>query len=150
MSATIDLTTVTNTIEALTITGVTILDVDEIVEDMSMMPATLAPRPEDFITNTLITRDDSSGRLLKLEYTLNYRYYHCPIAGGLGGIFGSYSAMLTKILAIQLKLMDDAALTGAVDYKDVAPYNIGPVQDPAGNWHLGCEFGINFTQFVEV
>lgn len=150
MSATIDLATVTNAIEGLTISGVTIQDVDEIVEDMSMMPATLAPRPEDFITSVFVTRDESSGRLLQLRYTLNYRYYHCPIAGGLGGIFASYSALVTKIVAIQLKFMDDAALAGATDYMDASPMNIGPVQDPAGNWFLGCEFVLTIMQFVEV
>jgi len=150
MSATIDLTTVTNTIEGLTISGVTILDVDEIIESMQMNPATLAPRPEDFVTDMMVTRDESSGRLLQLSYVLHYRYYHCPIAGGLGGIFASYSAMMTNIVAIQLKLSDDAQLTGSMDTMEPQPFNIGPVQDPAGNTFLGCEFSIRVMQFLEV
>ena len=150
MSTTIDLTTVTNSIEALTISDVTVLDVDKIVESMQMNPKTLAPRPEDFVTDMMVTRDEVSGQKLQISYVLHYRYYHCPIAGGLGGIFASYSAMMTNIIAIQLKLSDDAKLSGSMDTMEPQPFNIGPVQDPAGNTFLGCEFQISVMQFLEV
>lgn len=150
MSATIDITTVTNAIESLSISGVTVLDIDEIAESMQMSPATLAPRPENFITGISVTRDEMSGQALRLHYTLNYRYYHCAITGGLGGLFGSYPVMIAKIALILLAFCSDASLSGAMDNTEPSVSNIGPVHDPAGSPFHGCEFSLNIMQFLEV
>ena len=86
MSTTDDFTTVTNSIAALTITGVTIKDSDEIPDAVTMSTPVLMPDTNGFVTNVSLERSEMTGQWNNLYYTLNYRYVHCTASGGLGGV----------------------------------------------------------------
>jgi hypothetical protein len=133
MSTTFDLATVTHSIASLSISGVTVKDTHEIVDSLGLGVAILCPRPSSFITNFQVTKNDVTGQNLDINYTLNYLYFHAPISGGLGGIYGVYAPMLTN-LALIIKAFG----------------SIGFVTDGAGNQYHGCEITINITQFLEV
>ena len=151
MSATFDLTTVTNSIAALSITGVTVKDSDEITDSLGMSgTALLVPRPDNFLTGLSIVRGELSGQNLTVRYTLNYQYFHCVIGGGLGGIFSVYQGMLTNIGKIIVAFSNDATLTGAIDNGYPNFGRLGPIQDASGNKYHGCEVSIPITQFLEV
>jgi len=150
MSTTVDFTTVTNSIAALNISGVTVKDVDEVTDTTKMSPATLAPRPEDFVTGISLVPAELSQQDNDLTYTLHYRYYHCQIVRGLGGMLASYSGLITKAAAILLAFSNDATLTGATNNTAPQIENIGPVNDPAGNVYLGFEISIQILQFLKV
>jgi hypothetical protein len=150
LSTTVDFATVTHAIGALSISGVTVLDTHNITDSIGLGTAILAPMPVEFVSNIELSRDELSGQLLTLRYTLTYRYYHCAIAGGLGGIFGPYSAMITNAAAILKAFASDATLAGAVDNDLPTISNIGPVNDPAGNGFHGFDITIRIMQFLEV
>lgn len=150
MSTTVDIATVTNAIEALSISGVTVLDVDEITDSVGLEAAILAPWPEGFISNIEVTRAEQSGQNLDLKYTLTYRYYHCRIAGGLGGILGPYAAMITNLAAILKAFAQNETLTGAMDNYEPQISDLGPVVDPAGNAYHGFDISLRIHQFLEV
>jgi hypothetical protein len=150
LSTTVNFTTVTNAIAALSITGVTILNTDQIPDSVGLDFAVLAPMPKDFLTNVTVTRDELSAQLLTLRYTLTYRYYHCKIGGGLGGLFSTYQGMLTNAALILKAFSSDKTLTGALDNDTPAITNIGPVSDPANNGFHGFDVTLRIMQFLEV
>ena len=147
MSTTVNFTTVTNSIESLSITGVTVADVDEISSAISLGTAVLVPRPDDFITGLTIIPAEISAQNLDLSYDLNYTYYHCPIGARLVDV---YSAMIANIALIVKAFAQNETLTGAMDNGLPTISHIGPVQDPAGNVYHGCDISIHVLQFLEV
>jgi hypothetical protein len=150
MTVNVNFISVADAISKLTITGVTVRDIDQIAASVQMAPATLAPKPGGFITNMKVATDSfgtGGGQKMTLDYTLNYTYYHCQIGSVLD--FASYSAMVTKIAVILVALMSNDVVTGAFDQNPKIS-DIGPVLDPAGNQYHGCVFSLDITQFVEV
>jgi hypothetical protein len=150
MSTTINFTTVTNAIEALSIAGVTVLDIDEIPDTLGLDNHVLAPMPAGFVSNFAITRDEQSAQLLTLDYTLTYRYYHTRIAGGLGGLFATYSGLVANAAAILLACASKTVLSGALDSGMPSIANMGPVTDPSGNAYHGFDVIFQIKQFLEV
>ncbi len=150
MTATVDFSTVTNSIAALTITGVTIKDVDEIPESLVMSPSVLFPDTNGFITGIRVERDEMTGQWNHLYYTLHYRYIYCSASGGLGGLFASYSGLITKLAAVLLAFASDATLTGAIDNEAPEVSELGIVEDPAGDRYFGFVISLNIKQLLEV
>ena len=150
MTASVGFITVADSISKLSISGVTVKDVDQIPESAAMITPVLFPDPNGYISNIQVTRDEFTGQWNTLTYTMNYRYIHCPAAGGLGGVFASYSGLVTKIAAILLAFASDATLAGAIDNDSPTISELGVIEDPAGNQFLGCLFSLNIKQFLEV
>jgi hypothetical protein len=149
VSATIDITTVTDSIAALTIAGVTVKDSNEIPEAIGLGTSILFPRPDNFVTDLQITRAEITGQNLDVSYTLNYHYVYCAIGGGLG-TYAVYSQLLTNIGAIVVAFSKHETLTGAVDNDGPTIGTIGQITDPAGNSFWGCDVSIHIKQFLEV
>jgi hypothetical protein len=147
MSSTIDIATVTDSISKLTITGVTIKDIDQIPSAIGAGTALLVPRPKDFVTNFRVEYTDVTKQNMNVFYTLNYVYYHCALGND---IFAAYPAMLTNMALIIKAFADDAKLTGAVDHNAGVVGPIGGVQDMAGNWFHGFVISKEIMQFLEV
>lgn len=150
MTATVDFATVANSIAALSITDVTVQDTHEITDTIGLDTHILAPNPAGFISELSISYDELSQQKCRLEYTLNYRYYHCKLAGGLGGLFATYSGLVTTAANILLAFASDVTLTGAMNNTTPVISDIGPVTDPAGNGYHGFDVSIHILQFLEV
>ena len=146
MTYAINFTTVTNSIAALSISGVTVKDVDEITSSRMGQGAILAPRPDGFVTDISFTPDEMTKQKLTLKYTLNYVYYHCPIGSTLN--FADYSNLIGKLALILAAMIEDHTLTGAVDTEAPSVGDIGPVLDPAGNAFHGCTISLTISQFI--
>jgi hypothetical protein len=146
MTFSITLSTVTNAIEGLTISGVTVCDIDEITTSRMGGKGILSPRPDNFVTGLSFTRDEISGQLQTVRYTLNYAYYHLPIGSVLN--FNEYSTMITNIVAIAAALAEDHTITGSLDTNGVTVSDIGMILDPAGNAFHGCIISLEITQFL--
>jgi hypothetical protein len=150
MTVNVNFVAVADAIANLSISGVTLRDIDQITSSVAVAPATLAPKPGGYITNFKVSTESlgtGGAQRMTITYTLNYTYYHCQIGSVLD--FGSYSAMITKIAAILVALLTNDTVTGALD-QDPTVSDIGPVLDPAGNQYHGCVFSLGITQFVEV
>lgn len=146
MSYAITLSTVTNAIEGLSISGVTIKDIDEIAASHAAEAAMLAPRPERFVTDFSVAPDELSKQKLTAYYTLNYVYYHTQIGSVLN--FAEYSDMMTNVLAIVSALIQNHVISGATDTETPTVSDIGAVYDPAGNLFFGCVISLRIRQLV--
>ena len=147
MSATVDFLTVTNSVAALSISGVTVKDADEIASSIGLGFAVLCPRPDNFITGLSVNPVNINKTALDIRYTLNYQYFHCEIGGDL---FSDYSALITKLALIIKAFSADDTLSGAVDNGAPRLGSIRPISDPSGNVYHGCDVSIDVLQFLEV
>jgi hypothetical protein len=152
MTINCQLDTVTNSIAALTVTGVTIKDIHDIPENAMETGPIMFPRPDGFVTDMTFTRESQGGggtALMNLGYTLTYVYCHAPIGSGPDGLFSTYSGMITNIVLILEKIFASDNITGAVDMQLAGVSNIGPVQDPAGNAYHGVEITLRVLEFIQ-
>jgi hypothetical protein len=142
------ITTVTDNVGGLSVTGADILDIDEIPESVDGRKPIIFPKPDGFVTDLEVTRQSygaSSDAKTDMEYTLNYRLCHTPVGSGRG-LFKTYPDMVT----IAARFMDAIAnydATTAVTLELADAINFGPVSDPAGNMFHGCDFALRVKEF---
>ena len=94
------LTTITNDIAGLSITGVTMKDYDEIVSSWKATPNVFYPNPENFITNFRIDYQSfqhGASAQVNFSYTLNYRFLGTQV-GNLGNMATAYKDVVDKLL----------------------------------------------------
>lgn len=145
MTAAIDFTTVTNSIAALSISGVTVRDADQIAASRLAESAVLSPRPEDFVTNFAVTPDEITKQKFTVRYTLNYVYFHSQIGTMT---FSVYQSMLTNLAAILVAMINNHVISGALDTDAPKLSRFGSVFDPAGNAYFGCVISLDIMQFL--
>lgn len=144
MTISLLLPNITSAIAALSISGVTIKDTDQIVASWQSQPHVLYPNPEGFITAFSLTyqsftRGASSD--VDIRYTLNYRYLGTAIGDG-SQLMRGYDDMVTKVAAIVAKFIETTApYDGKVDLT-LGPISIGARSDPAGNMYHGADFAL--------
>ena len=152
MTISVSLLTVTNSIAALSVSGVTIKDADEIPTVADKICPVMYPLPNGFITNMVFTRESSGGggtAKMNLEYTLHYRYLH-TVAGANLNLLEVYDALLTNLLAIMVAVFGNDNIAGAVDMTLDSVSDIGPLVDPAGTTtFLGVDIGLRILEFVQ-
>lgn len=146
MTVAIGFLTLTNSIAALSISGVTVKDADEINVNNLRNPSTLYPRPRDFITDIAVSPDELSKQKLTMRYTMHYEYYYLPIGSTLS--FEKYNTLLTNIAAILSSILNNHIISGAMDTELPAVENIGVIVDPAGNSFFGCAISLRVMQFL--
>ena len=149
MSTTIDFVTVTNSIAALSISGVSVRDIDEVIPANVMKPATLQPVMDEFISDLTVTPAEVSCQNLDVTYRLRYQYIHCAVGGSMN-LTTAYSGMITNLALILKAFADHTALGGAMVAGTPVLGAIGTVTDGAGNYYYGCDVLINILQFLEV
>lgn len=145
------LSTITNSIAALVITGVTIKDIDEIPQSASMLTPLLIPQPNDFVTDFAVTFQSfgSNGTAkMDMDYSLNYVYLHAEAGSGIG-TFDVYSGLITKLSAIIVAILSNDAITGLVDMQLGGIGNIGIIEDPSGNQYWGVLFSFRIKEFAQ-
>lgn len=145
---------ITSAIAGLTISGVTILDVDEIRDSITLRAGEtiLMPEPLDFISNMSLTREtlgDASTRYMDLEYDLTYTYFYAPLAS-TRGLRDIYSGMGAKFQAIIHGITNhDFHSIGAWKCE---PQNIlayGKVADPLENEFYGFRFSVHCMEIMK-
>ena len=148
MAVNVQFATVADSISALSISGVTVKDVDAIISTYTAAPKTLAPRPDGYISNITVTRDSfgtGGAEKLTLSYTLTYRYYHTSLGVQLN--FADFAAMIANIELIAEAFITNDALTGLIDLTLEGIGEVGPVNDPSGAMFHGCDFILRITEF---
>lgn len=151
MTVTVSFSTVTNSIAALSVSGVTIKDVDEIPEDVAMLTPILFPQPSGFITDVSpeFQSFGSNGTAkMDLGYTLNYVYLHAPVGSGVNA-FAPYAGMITKLAAIFVAIMSNDAITGAVDVRLNSLPNLGVVTTPNDEDYWGALISLRVLEHVQ-
>lgn len=151
MAITSAISTVADSIAGLTISGVTIKDIDQIPDSASMLCPLLIPQPANFVTDISVsfeTFGSNGGAKINTNYTLNYVFLFCEVGSGLGA-FAAFSGLITKLSAILVAIDSNDTITGAVDMKINSIGNIGVITDPAGNEFWGLEFSLRVLEYSQ-
>lgn len=150
----VNFTTVTNSIaSAVTASGVLVLDIDEISEQVTVRetPCFAPVIDTGFVKNLAITRDAagaSAAAFKTVRYDLSYRLYFQKV-GANRNISSVYSAFLNTVAAILVNLADNDAMTGLQDMTPVIGA-MGVFGDPVlGKCHA-CDITLRIEQFMEV
>ncbi len=151
MTITSTIATVADSISNLSISGVTIKDIDQIPDTARMLTPLLIPQPNNFITDLQVsfeTFGSNGGAKINTTYTLNYVFLFCEVGSGLGS-FAAFSGLIGKLEDILVAINSNDAITGAVDMKIGSIGNIGVITDPAGNEFWGLEFSLRVLEYTQ-
>lgn len=151
MTITIGFTTVADSISKLSISGVTVLDIDKVPDSAQMLCPVMFPQPDNFVTDINVERVTvGSGGTAKMDmtYTLNYVFLQAEIGSGISA-FSAYSNIISNIATIMGVILVSDNITGAVDLTLNTIGEIGAIEDPSGNQYWGVLFSFNILEFVQ-
>ena len=144
----LQLSTITDSISGLTVSGLTIKDIDQIPEAVERNYPVIFPEPINFLSELVATPASFSigtGSQWNVEYNLTYSLLYAPLGSGRG--MEKYAS--TVALAIQFidAILAVTTLNGSIE---VTPFNIsaGPYSDPAGNMFFGAQIILHVLEFV--
>lgn len=151
----IKLTTLTNSIAALSVAGVTIYDIDEIPDQIDPREGMiLSPHiDEGFISNLKVMRDSfgafsDANTKRTIRYRLHYRFYYGQVGAdrGPGVLFDDVLAGLVLILDA---IVQNQELSGMIDGTPEIGSAV-PITDPSGYQYYGRDIFWDITQLYEV
>lgn len=145
----LQLVTLCRSISELSVTSVTIMDLDVIppnAQDIRLQ--VMYPEPDGFVSDFEMVRNSygSSNAKMTVTYNLNYTYLHAPIGTGRTGL-DAYTDMITYAMRIIDAILAIDTITGAIDITPTIT-QCGAVVDPSGNTYLGCRLALTCTEFV--
>lgn len=144
------LSSICTAISNLSITGVTIKDVDELAASWQSLPNVLYPNINQpgFVTGFSVeypTVNRGTDAMMDVSYTLNYRFLGTQV-GSLSNIGTAYGDALTKMLLIVASILDNASPYSGQVLMTLGEVSIGLKEDPAGNMYHGADFALNITE----
>ena len=151
MAVTSSFSTITNSIAALSISGVTIKDIDEIPQSASLLLPILFPRPNDFVTEfsqQFMSLGSNGAAKINFEYNLNYVFLYAEAGSGLG-TYELYNGLITKLSAILVAFASNDAITGLVDLQTSTIGSIGIVEGPSGQQYWGLMLSLHVLEFAQ-
>jgi len=144
------ISTVTDSIAGLIISGVTIKDIDQIPEAARLLTPLIIPQPNNFVTDLSVTFEtfgSNGSAKMNTNYTLNYVFLFCEV-GGLSA-FAAFSGLIEKLSSILVAIDSNDAISGAVDVKINSIGNLGVITDPAGVEFWGLEFSLRVLEYTQ-
>lgn len=145
-----EISTITDSISALTVDGLKIYDLNEIPEAIDPRQPSIFPFPAGFVTNFQQVRDSFGGGTyakMHVLYDLTYRLCYAPI-GAERGLFRNYADMVAAAYRFIDAVLAIDVMIGLEDITMAAVANFGPVADIAGNGFHGCDIVLHVEEFV--
>jgi len=142
--------TISNSIAALSVSGLVLKDIDEIPAEVGDRTPILIPMP-DYMTDFEMVRDSfGSGDTAKMtvQYTLNYRLCYIRAGAGRANVLEYFDNMVSMCAAIMDAVLAIGVFTGAEDIVPVGIVNMGIVNDPADQPYYGCDLSFRVLEFV--
>ncbi len=150
----INFATVADSIKtAVTAAGVTVLDIDEIPDTVTVRDTPLlSPRVDvDFVTDFSIARDSmgsASAAHKTVFYTLNYRLFYQKV-GTNRNTGAVYSGFMTTLGAILINLTDNDGMSGVTDLTPRVT-RMGVLEDATMGKCHAADISMVIEQFMEV
>jgi hypothetical protein len=139
---------IADAIAAISISGVTVKDKDQIVGTWISSPGVLFPNPENWITDfgvefaSLLQGVEAP---INVSYTLNYRYLG-SIVGDISSFPSAYSALVDKlVLIINAMLAVSSPYSGRINMV-LGPVDIGPKEDLQGDTYFGADIALRIEE----
>lgn len=151
MSIAISPLTVADSISHLSVSGVTIRDVDEIPDSVDMIYPIVFPQPSGFITAVqpeTMSFGSNGTQKENFNYSLHYVFLFAPIGSDVNA-FAPYTPMLTKLDLIVEAILNNDAVTGLVDMQLESIEGIGAIDDPSGNPYWGALFSLRCLEYAQ-
>ena len=145
----LEIATVTNSIAALDVLGVTLKDVDEIPTAAKGLGPIIIPGG-NFITDFVVERMSFGGgstAKMNVSYTLTYRLLFAPVGAGRG-FKGVIDVMVDKLALFLDAVLAIDTFGGGIDIEIVGVTNFGVVGDPADDDYFGCDIALRVLEFV--
>lgn len=147
----IPIDTITASIAALVVTGVTIRDTSQITDHVEHRDEPLmAPMPNGFVTLMPVQRDTygpAATAKKTVMFELKYRFFHSD-AGEGRGLYDQFPDFMDKIFAINDALIAADALGGTVDMQLTGNPDFGVVTDGGNNEFWGADLTVLCTLFI--
>jgi len=140
--------TVATSIAALSVSGLTIKDLDAIPQEVTARDCpVLYPDPTRFMTDLVIEVDSfgSASAAKTIRYTLNYVLAY-RIVGEERGLYKIYQGFVQKACLFIDAMLANDALSGCIDSTTIG-LTLGVVQDPSGKSFHGCLIPIRIMEF---
>lgn len=143
----LQLNAILTAIAGLSITGVTVLDTDALVENAELSGPVLMPRG-DLVSGWTFGRKSfgtGSTAFGVIGYQINYSFLYAPVGSNLS-LSSIYPTMVSLFENIMDALIDNDTL-GSVEDTFPASVTFGKIPDPAGHFYYGCNFSITVTEY---
>lgn len=140
--------TVATSIAALSVSGLTIKDLDAIPQEVTARDCpVMFPDPSRFLTDLSIEVDSYGSAAAKktVRYTLNYILAY-RVVGEERGLYKIYQGFVQKVCLLLDAMLANDALSGCIDSTPTG-LTLGVVQDPAGKSFHGCLIPIRIMEF---
>ena len=151
MTVTVHLESIVTAIAGLSVSGVTIKDINAIPDAATGLCPILIPQPNNFVTDITPTTQSlgfNGGAKLDVSYSLHYVYLHAEAGSGIN-TYSVYSGLIAKLVDILEAILSNDVVNGAVDMKIESIGNIGVIEDPAGNEFWGVLFSVRVMEFAQ-
>lgn len=147
----LNIVNIPNEIAKMSISGVTIKDIDQIPEWVTGRNCPiLFPKPDNFLTSISFTPDSygtGTSRKWSIRYILNYVYLHAPV-GSMRGLANIYSGFYTKIGLILDAVIAYQTVAEAIDISPQGVFNVEVIEDGKGNQFYGTFISLNVLEYV--
>jgi len=145
-----NIATVTNSFAAVSVSGVTMLDVDESPQTwIAYRSPTFYPNLEMIVSDFEFGRMSQGGggtSLMDVRYTLNYRFVYGPVGSERTAGYLASNTLADVALIINAMLASDN-VTGLVDIEGIAIGAMGVLEDPSGALCYGCDMSFRILEF---
>lgn len=154
MTITINIETIATAISQLNISGVRIIDIDNIPDTARLLCPVMIPNvdnPAGFWTDIQMTRASTGGAgsaLMDLTYNLHYIYLHCEAKSGTNN-YSTHASAIHSLTNILKAIFENDDIDGAVDMVINNIGGVGVFKDPAGIEYVGVMFSLKVTEFIQ-
>jgi hypothetical protein len=142
--------TLADSISKLSVSNISIKDLDEIKDELLERDGCVVMPAPDFISNPKIQRDtfgSGSGAKWTFSYTLTYRLFYKPVQDERE-LKRIYPTMVARACAFVDAVVANDNLSGAEDIEFGGFGAFGVVEDPSGAMYFGCDVLINVQEFI--
>ena len=146
---TLSVVTVADSISKLSVSGVTIKDLDQILDNVTSRDTpVMMPAPQFFTAPEVdrVSMGTGSTAQTDVSYTLNYRFFFEEV-GANRSLSDVYQDLVTKTMLIVDALIANDVVTGAIDLQFIDVGAFGVVTDPVGESFFGVDIGIRIMEF---
>jgi hypothetical protein len=150
MAFSLKLSEIADAIAALSVSGVTVKDRNELTASWAGTPNVLYPNIDGpWVTDLSLdyrAMIRGTNAPVNVSYTLNYRFLGVQV-GDLAILPTAYSNLIDKVIAIINALVAmDSPYSGAMNIEIAAVSDLHPLADPAGNMYYGCDFALRVEE----
>jgi len=145
------ITTISNAVAALSVSGLTIKDVDEIPQAVNNRDCPLlVPNPDNYVSGFYVVSDSfgiGSGHKWTAQYTLNYILLYAAVGAGRTTVMEKYSGMVSTAFAFFDALFAANSLSGSVDFEPGMIDGFGMVDMASVSFH-SCNVSLKVKEFI--